>query len=350
MDAWFCVGSFDNPVTGRWVVSLENSRSAFTQMVKGNILAFRNTDRQRDFPITLYMLFSVVIPTLNRLALLKEALATVRAQRFKDYEIIVVDSGSTDGTMEWLAAENLDVKTTRSPIPSPGAGRNAGSKIASGQYLAFLDSDDAWFPWTLETFATLIAKHDQPAFLMSHLAPFTSTADLASIREAEPRCAAFADYFASSHHHYCVGAGTLVVRRDTFTSSGGFDERPINMEDHDLTLRLGVERGFVAVQAPVTLGWRRHEGSVTMDAAKTYLGARNLVEKEKTGAYPGGTARAQERRCVITAHSRPASLECLRSGEKTGAWWLYRATLRWNLAQGRLKYLAGFPIKAALFS
>jgi glycosyltransferase involved in cell wall biosynthesis len=294
------------------------------------------------------MFFSVVIPTFNRLDLLKETLATVRAQTFTGYEIIVADSGSTDGTLEWLAAENSDIKSVRSQIPSPGAGRNAGANIANGEYIAFLDSDDVWFPWTLKTFAKLIAQHDQPASLMSRLVHFTSARDLACIHEEKPRGTFFADYFESSVHHYCVGAGTLVVRRDVFTRSGGFDERSINMEDHDLTLRLGIERGFVAVETPVTLGWRRHSDSVTMNAEKTYLGARNLVEKEMSGCYPGGPARSDERRRVITGHTRPATLECLRSGNKSAGWWLYRATLGWNVAQGRLKYVAGFPIKAAL--
>jgi glycosyltransferase involved in cell wall biosynthesis len=95
-------------------------------------------------------LFSVVIPTHDRLELLKRTVQSIRQQSFPDYEIIVVDDGSRDGTIDWLAENNSWLRGIRQSNKGPGAARNAGAQVSHGQYLAFLDSDDVWFPWTLD--------------------------------------------------------------------------------------------------------------------------------------------------------------------------------------------------------
>src|SRR4051812_6017095 len=108
------------------------------------------------FPVMVpSMLFSVVVPTYNRLYLLSRALETVCAQTHADFEIIIVDDGSTDGTREWLASHGapVPVRVLEQSNRGPGAARNLGIREARGDYIAFLDSDDLWFPWTLETFA-----------------------------------------------------------------------------------------------------------------------------------------------------------------------------------------------------
>jgi glycosyltransferase involved in cell wall biosynthesis len=95
------------------------------------------------------MLFSVIIPTYNRAALLCTALDSVFAQTFTDYEVIVVDDGSTDGTAAMVASYGGRVRYFQQQNKGPGAARNLGAQHATGEYLAFLDSDDLWFPWTL---------------------------------------------------------------------------------------------------------------------------------------------------------------------------------------------------------
>src|SRR3546814_65596 len=107
--------------------------------------------------------FSVVIPTYNRKKFIGTTLKSILAQQCTDYEIIVVDDGSTDGTRESLASYGSSVRILEQPNYGPGAARNLGLGEARGDYVAFLDSDDIWFPWTLETFATLITKHDSPS-------------------------------------------------------------------------------------------------------------------------------------------------------------------------------------------
>src|SRR5262249_5752090 len=86
--------------------------------------------------------FSVIIPTFNRGALLSSTLVSIFAQRLADFEIIVVDDGSTDGTKDYLASLGRKIRFFRQPTQGPGAARNLGARHATGSYLCFLDSDD----------------------------------------------------------------------------------------------------------------------------------------------------------------------------------------------------------------
>src|SRR6516225_7492172 len=111
------------------------------------------------------MLFSVVIPTYNRVHLLARTLDSVSRQRFTDFEVIVVDDGSNDGTQEYLRSLGDRIRMLQQANGGPGAARNAGIRAARGKYVALLDSDDLWFPWTLNVFARAIREHKQPTIL-----------------------------------------------------------------------------------------------------------------------------------------------------------------------------------------
>jgi glycosyltransferase involved in cell wall biosynthesis len=292
------------------------------------------------------MLFSIVIPTFNRAALLARTLESVWAQHWTEFEVIVVDDGSTDGTAEFVRGLGGKVQLVTQSNLGPGAGRNNGARLARGEYLAFLDSDDLWFPWTLANFAELIRRHTQPAILGAKLMEFSDEVQLVTVRETPMQADVFEDFIASHRSSYFVGAGMSVLRREEFLKTGGFTNKPINAEDHDLILRMGAAPGFVQVTSPVTLAWRRHAGSATTNLSRTVAGSLYLVEQERLGAYPGGPERARERRRILTRHARPATLDCLQHGLYRDAWKLYRALFRWHVMLGRWKYLLGFPVRA----
>src|SRR5207247_273540 len=178
-------------------------------------------------------LFSVIIPTYDRRELLRQTLASLWAQTLTDYEVIVVDDGSTDGTWEELQALGSRVRALRQQNAGPGAARNLGAKHARGDYLAFLDSDDVWFPWTLDFFTELIRRHAVSSVLSAKLMEFTCRSELASVCESPVKAEAFSDYFASHRAGYFVGAGMAVLKREGFVQVGGFTDRRINAEDHD---------------------------------------------------------------------------------------------------------------------
>ena len=294
------------------------------------------------------MLFSIVIPTYNRLLLLQRALASVRRQSLSDFEIIVVDDGSTDATQEWLTSQGGALRVLKQSNRGPGAARNVGAREARGEYVVFLDSDDLWFPWTLDTFARAIQEHERPHIVGGAFVEFTEETELLSVREEPYRTSCFIDYIASYRYPYYVGSGTCVLRREGFTGATRFLEDRLNAEDHDLILQMGVLPGFVRIRAPVTLAWRRHPASETRDFASSVLGAMRLLAREKSGVYPGGPERSRERQAILTRHTRPTALACLQNGKFKQAWRLYRLTCGWNIVLGHWKYVLAFPILAGL--
>ena len=287
-------------------------------------------------------LFSVIIPTFNRADFLRQTLESVWRQTFTNYEVIVVDDGSTDDTATWLSEVASKVKLITQQNSGPGAARNKGAEQAQGEYLAFLDSDDLWFPWTLETVAELIVKHDRPALISAKLVTFKDPAELESLKRAQTTAEVFSDYFASSDRDCFVGAGMTFVRRDKFFEVGGFSSRQINLEDHDLILKLGTAAGFVRIVDPPTLGWRRHDASTADQSLRSFEGCRHLIENEQRGIYPGGKTRSIARRKIITRHVRPWALTLARTGDWGSAWSLYNSTFVWNLSLNRWRFLLGF--------
>jgi GT2 family glycosyltransferase len=291
------------------------------------------------------MLFSVIIPTFNRLNYLPATLARVRAQRFTDFETVVVDDGSTDGTSDYLASIP-GIRVVHQPNAGPGPARNAGVAVARGDYIAFLDSDDVWFPWTLEVAARVVSDRSVAVLAGSH-ADFRSEAELGQVSEHSVDVEYFRDYLSSSARPFSVGSGTAIFSRASFLACGGFLDRRMNGEDHDLILRLGLAAGFAHVRGPLMVAWRRHSDSETGDLSKTIDGLAYMVAEEQAGRYPGGPSRAHQRRQIITRHLRPVSFAALRAGNVAAAARLYRMAFRWHLRSARLKYLAAFPIALA---
>jgi GT2 family glycosyltransferase len=290
--------------------------------------------------------FSIVIPTFNRLDYLKQALSSIWTQTIDDYEIIVVDDGSGDGTGEWLITQRERVRAFTQVNCGPGAARNLGARHACGTYLAFLDSDDMWFPWTLEVYRTAIYDHGEPSFVAGKPFIFSNDNELDKAIPCGAYTERFQDYFASGDQWRWWGASSFVIRRDKFVAVGGFTEIWVNGEDADLALRLGETPGFVQITAPVTFAYREHAAGAIHDLKRTLAGAWLKIRAEQAGHYPGGGARAAERRRILTRHTRPITLSCLRRGLRREAWDLYVSTFAWNVSLRRARYLAAFPLLA----
>lgn len=293
-------------------------------------------------------MFSIIIPTFNRVELLASTLEFVFSQRFEKFEVIVVDDGSTDGTMDYLQSLGKQVRRFRQPNRGAGAARNHGARHAQGQYLAFLDSDDLWFPWTLQVYHDVLREHCDPSFVAGKPFIFSDKLNLDKVVFGPTRTRPFVDFFASGDEMRWWGASSFVIYRDAFKAVGGFTEEWVNDEDTDFTLRIGVAPGFVQIAGPVTFAYREHAASVSKDLKRTLVGTWSRIRNEGGGRYPGGAARARERRRILTRHVRPVTLGCLQRGLWHEAWKLYAATFAWNASLGRLKYLTAFPLLASM--
>jgi glycosyltransferase involved in cell wall biosynthesis len=113
--------------------------------------------------------FSIVIPAYNRAELLKETIASVRAQTFNDWEIIVVDDGSTDHTQQVITSQSVEdsrIRYVYQQNAERSAARNNGMRNAKGTYICFLDSDDRYALEYLSTLHAFIAKNGTPVALI----------------------------------------------------------------------------------------------------------------------------------------------------------------------------------------
>ena len=294
------------------------------------------------------MLFSTVIPVFNRAQLIRPTLDSVLAQDCRDQEVIVVDDGSTDETLQTLASYGDRIRVLRQKNSGPAVARNLGIAEATGKYITILDSDDLWFPWTLATYAEAIAKYDSPAFLAGAPAVFTDENDVRKIGCTPLKAERFADYLASGDAWRWFSASSFVLRADAVRAVGGFSTEWINSDDADLALRLGQTAGFVDIQAPPTFAYRDHAGSLKSKTDVSFRSLTYMIAQEETGAYPGGSERRRERLEILTRHIRPFTLECLRGGEISQGWQVYRKTFAWHVALGRARYLSSYPLLTAM--
>jgi glycosyltransferase involved in cell wall biosynthesis len=115
---------------------------------------------------------SVLIPTYNRAALLREALDSVFAQTFQDFEIIVVDDGSTDDTREVVGSYGPDVQYLFIDHGGPARARNAGMQAARGEYLCYLDSDDLYYPHKLALQVDHLDRHPDSVMVYTDFSAF----------------------------------------------------------------------------------------------------------------------------------------------------------------------------------
>ncbi|OGR89166.1 MAG: hypothetical protein A2992_09890 [Elusimicrobia bacterium RIFCSPLOWO2_01_FULL_59_12] len=183
---------------------------------------------------------SVVTPSYNRKEFLWEAIDSVRAQTYRDFEIIVVDDGSTDGTAEQLTERyGKEVRLLSLPHTGlPASGRNAGIQAAGGEFVAFLDSDDLWRPQKLER-QIAAAERDPKAVLYYALAKkFGASESQGVTMRFHYRPSGRVFNFLIFYNF--IPTLTTLVRRDVFERVGFFDTRPDlrAAEDYDMWLRI----------------------------------------------------------------------------------------------------------------
>jgi GT2 family glycosyltransferase len=289
-------------------------------------------------------LISIIIPSYNRRDLTRQAIDSIRAGNKEDVEVIVVDDGSSDGTLEYLQ-QQPDIRPFSQENAGPSAARNYGASVAKGDYLAFLDSDDLWFPWTLQTYRTVI-EQTEAAFIAGKPLRFAESAELQNLSPGELETLAFRDYLSAGDEWRWWGCSSFLIRREAFEKAGGFTNRRMNAEDADLAMRLGTAGPFVQITSPVTFAYREHAVSEMKNSTLNVKGAVHLLETQLAGGYPGGSERRREQWRIIARHLRPVALSCLQAGQRPLAWRIYRATLPYHLRSCRWKFLLGFPLKA----
>lgn len=191
---------------------------------------------------------SVIIPTFNRARYLCEAINSVLIQTYNDFEIIVVDDGSTDNTKELLNKYNGKIKYIYQQNQGMSAARNLGINMSDGEYISFLDNDDVWLPEKLKKQIDLLDSNPEIAFVSSD--SFVIDA-FGSIIKTWGKGTNNYENFESLYEENFIPILTVVARKKYLLDAGLFDEALSVCADYDLWLRLAKKYRFKHISIPL---------------------------------------------------------------------------------------------------
>lgn len=246
---------------------------------------------------------SIIIPTYNRPELLREALDSIAAQTFRDYEVIVVDDGSTPPIAEAIVDHPVRPKIIRQNRQGPGAARNRGIAEAKSDLVAFLDSDDLWMPTKLERFVAALRENPAISIFYGPMVPIDAQRHEVAGRTKARRAGRITEALFKSCF---VDVPTVVCRKDVLTRAGGFDASLPVCEDYDLWLRVSLTEPFGLIEEPLAKR-RLHNDRLSKSAmgrnfaARAQMLLRFYENNKRSGALSECTAHSRLARAFFVA-------------------------------------------------
>jgi glycosyltransferase involved in cell wall biosynthesis len=259
---------------------------------------------------------SVVIPAYNSMHYLPATLDTVLKQSFEDYEVIIVDDGSTDHIGEWAAGVNDSrVKLITQVNQGPSIARNTGIAQAQGDYVAFLDADDLWESTKLEKQVEILDRQPEIGLVYTWI--------IQTDKEGNSTGRLFKFYDEGQVwermllRNFIACGSTPMIRRVCFEEVGNFDPDLFGPEDNDMWLRIAAKYKFAVVKEPLVY-YRQLNSSVS----------RNLEKMERSWKIMHAKAFAN-----APDHLTPTNLEKLER-QSYGLKYVY---LAWRALQSKDK-------------
>lgn len=212
------------------------------------------------------VLVSVVIPTYNRAEILGRSISSVLDQSYRPIEVIIVDDGSTDHTDEVLASFGDRIRSVRQKNAGPSAARNAGVAMASGEIIAFLDSDDTWEEEKLERQVRLLEQGGKDVVCcVCNAALITAEGETqTSFGVAQVLTPLNEGYWTNPAmilaSRFVLFNQVVAVRKEAFERIGGFKENMRLLEDHDLAFRLALLGPWAFVSDPLVRKYDDQDG------------------------------------------------------------------------------------------
>ena len=189
---------------------------------------------------------SVVIPSYNGEKFICQTIDSVFAQTFKDFEVLVIDDGSTDKTKEVLSKYGDSIRYLYKQNGGVSSARNYGIEQAKGKYIAFLDADDLWMPEKLEKQVSLLEKNEKVG--LCFVATEKIDENLQSVGYIEAK--AYKDYCETLLLNLNIVSGSCssaVVRREVALKTNGFDSQFSTYADWEYWLRLSLLTEFAPI-------------------------------------------------------------------------------------------------------
>jgi glycosyltransferase involved in cell wall biosynthesis len=225
-------------------------------------------------------LVSVILPVFDREASVGRAIDSVLAQTHEPLELIVVDDGSTDGTREVLAGFGGRIVIAAQPHSGPYVARNHGLRLARGELVAFLDSDDAWLPHRLVAQLPLLGRPEVGLVFGDAVCLGPRRRHLTCFRISPPRRGRVAAHLAWANF---VPTVTVLVRRRCLDEAGGFVPGSL-AADYLTWFRIALRHELDFVEQPVA-EYSVHPGGISADLGRSLAARLQLFtdELERTG-------------------------------------------------------------------
>jgi glycosyltransferase involved in cell wall biosynthesis len=203
---------------------------------------------------------SVIVPTYNTIAYLPAAIDSILHQTFEDFEILLINDGSTDGTDQW-AKQITDPRIRYINQTNQGlsAARNTGIAAAQGRYIALLDADDLWEPTKLAKQVAYLESHPEMGMVHSWVT-FMDSEGASTGRIWKTQAEGWV--LPQLLHRNDVAVLSVLVRRECFEAIGVFEAKLRSLEDWDLWLRLAVQYPIGLLREPLAR-YRQLPGSMS---------------------------------------------------------------------------------------
>ena len=245
---------------------------------------------------------SVIIPTYNRRAMVREAIGSVLAQRDANFELLVVDDGSTDGTSADFA-DVAGVRFSRIEHRGVAAARNHGVALANLPFIAFLDSDDLWAPDKLRRQLDFMREH--PEYAISQTEEIWIRDGRRVNRGLRHRKRA-GDILDDSLRTCLISPSAVMIRTELFRALGGFDEDLVAAEDYDLWLRILIDHEVGLLDAPLVTRRAGHRDQLSsstpaIDRYRVLVLMKLLADSRLSDAKRIATVEVLIEKCRILA-------------------------------------------------
>lgn len=202
---------------------------------------------------------SVVVPAYNAAETLRRAIDSVLAQTFRDFELVVVNDGSTDATAEILAGYGAKLLAVTRPNGGLSSARNAGIRAARGTYVAFLDADDWWLPGKLERQVSWMEEHPETLFCSTAARVVNPQGQVIGEWRCPPYAGTTLEAIFARNGHVAGSGSAVLARREALFACGGFDEGLRSLEDVDMWMRLAARGGYHCIAEALAVVEKRPE-------------------------------------------------------------------------------------------
>jgi glycosyltransferase involved in cell wall biosynthesis len=246
--------------------------------------------------------FSIIITCHNQSGYIRDAVNSALEQGYQAKEIVVVDDASSDDSSQILKAYGDKIRFAAFQTNQGcTASRNLGAAMATGEYLVFLDGDDVMLPWALDVYDRIVSIK-RPKIILSCMQWFDNSVQQLQTKNV-PGQIEFAEYelLMKRDRRYQAGGSAIVIERQTFGQVQGWTDQFFPLEDIDMSMKLGNSGPVVQILSPSTKGYRIHSGNVRHRVPAMVGGLYKVMEREKSGVYPGGASFRRQRYAVLGA-------------------------------------------------